>query len=99
MYPSPKVSISNSDGSHEAEEEAVLQVTPHVPVHSTSKSTCSPTVVEIALYKDVEINRDWLSDTPQDDAGHCQQGIVHPPPLMPIITNTTTSSQSNNYQQ
>ena len=40
----------------------------HVPVHSTSKSTCSPTVVETALYKDVEINRDWLSDAPQDDA-------------------------------
>ena len=78
---SPKASISNSDGSHEAEEEIVLQGTLHVPVHSPSKSTCSPTVVEIALYKDVEINRDWLSDAPQDDAElygrHYQQSIAH----------------------
>ena len=38
---------SNSDGSNEAEEEAVLQGTLHVPVHSTSKGIGGSTVVEI----------------------------------------------------
>ena len=47
MYPSAKTSISNPDGSYEAEEEAVLQGTLYVPVRSTSKGTCSSTVVKI----------------------------------------------------
>lgn len=47
MYPSPKASISNPDGSNEAKEEAMLQGALYVPVHSTSKGTCSSTVVEI----------------------------------------------------
>ena len=47
VYPFPKTSISNPDDFNEAKEEAMLQGTLHVLVYSTSKGTCSSTVVEI----------------------------------------------------
>ena len=100
MFPSAKASISNADGPDEAEEEAVLQGTLYVPVRSTSKGICSSTMVELnnSLYKDVEINSDWVSDAVKDDtelwealsAEHCP-----PPPSSPTTTITKPSQSMN----
>ena len=94
MYPSATASISNTDGPYEAEEEAVLQGTLYVPVRSTSKGTCSSTMVEIEKF----IVHDWVSDAAKDDtelwealsAEHCP-----PPPSSPTTTITTPSQSMN----
>ena len=74
----------------------MLQGTLYVPVRSTSKGTCSSTVVKLnnPLYKDVEINSDWVIDAAEDDSELWEAlSLEHcPPPPLP----TTTSSQSMN---
>ena len=47
MHPFAEASISNPDGSNEAEAKAMLQGTLHVSICMTSEDACSSTVVEI----------------------------------------------------
>ena len=60
VYPSSKAFIWNADDSYEAEEEAMLQGTLHVPVRSTSKDICSSAVVEIEQPTVWECIDQWL---------------------------------------
>ena len=101
MYPSAKASFTNPDDSNEVEEEAVLQGTLYVPVHSTIKDTRSSLQwlkSNNPLYKDAEINSNWLSDAAQDDAEMWEALSAEqcsPPRSSPTV-NITTSSQSKN---
>ena len=89
MYLSTKASISNTDGSYEAEEEAVLQGTLHAKVLAALQWL----KLNNPLYKDVQINSDWVSDTAEVDTELWEALSTErcPPPSSPL-----TSSQSTN---